>query len=213
MKPERLLDPAARLRLEARIAEGERAASGELAFVVAGACDAYASLPWRLGVAFAGLALLGLALFAPGRPPLELAGAQALALALGHLATRSAAVRRALLREAAMERRVLARARRAFAESGLARAPGRSGMLLFVALLERRVVLLVDEGLVRGMGDEDKARCRSAARGVATALRRGDAARALEAAAQELARVLRARLPGAPRSFADLPPPLVVSET
>ena len=55
MRPGKLLDPAARLRLEAAVLEAERDTAGEIVVVVARACDEYGSAGWRLGVSLAAL--------------------------------------------------------------------------------------------------------------------------------------------------------------
>ena len=52
-----------------------------------------------------------------------------------------------LLPESTIDRRVQARARLAFLDEGVFRTRDRSGMLLFVALRERRALVLADEGI------------------------------------------------------------------
>src|SRR5262245_46662161 len=147
MRASELLDAAERERLAGAIREVERTTGGEIVVAIASDCDEYGSAGWRLGVALAALVLLGLGLFAPPLPWVAYLGAQAAALVAGHALARRDGVRRALLDEALVQRRVAERARRAFFEHGLSRTRGRTGILIFVALFERRVVVLADAGI------------------------------------------------------------------
>ena len=155
MRASELLDEAARERLAGVVREAERGTGGENVVAVASACDEYGSAGWRLGVALAALAFLGLGLFAPPLPWVAYLAAQAAALLLGHALARIERVRRALVDEALVEERVAERARHAFAEHGLTRTRGRTGILIFVALFERRVVVLADEGIHRALGPNE----------------------------------------------------------
>src|SRR5262249_54820533 len=128
MRASALLDEAQRARLAAAIREAERATGGEIVVAIANACDEYGSAGWRLGVVLAALALLGLGLFAPPLPWIAYLAAQAAALGLGHALAHVDAVRRALLEPSLVEARVAERARRAFAEHGLTRTRGRTGI-------------------------------------------------------------------------------------
>jgi putative membrane protein len=149
VRPTELVDPAARLRLENAIAAAERTTQGEIVVVVVRGCDEYGSAGWRLGVVLAALAFSALALFGPPPSVWHYLAAQGAALALGHGLGRIDGIRRRLLSLPLVETRVAERARRAFAENGLVRTRGRTGILLFVALLERRMVVLADEGIHR----------------------------------------------------------------
>jgi len=149
MRPGKLLDPAARLRLEAAVMEAERHTAGEIVVVVARACDEYGSAGWRLGVSLAALVFAGLLAFAAPLAGWIYLAAQAAALAVAHAVARIDAVRRLLLAQPLVLARVAERARHAFVANGLARTQHRTGILIFVALLERRVVVLADEGIHR----------------------------------------------------------------
>lgn len=150
-----IIDPAARQRFEATITEAERHSAGEIVLVVTSACDEYGSTGWRFGVLLATLVFAGLATFAPPADVWIYLAAQAAALALGHALARIDWLRRHLLPEPLVETSVADRARRAFAENGLVRTQGRTGILVFVALLEHRVVVLADEGIHRHVGTND----------------------------------------------------------
>lgn len=147
MRPSELLDPADRLRLDAAIHELERGTAGELVVCVVRACDEYGSAGWRLAAAIAALALLGLAAFRPETPAWALLLAQAVAALAAHGLARLDPVRRLLIDDDLIERRVRERALRAFAEHGLARTRARTGVLILVAVFEHRVVVLGDEAV------------------------------------------------------------------
>jgi putative membrane protein len=195
MKPSDLIPVDARLRIEAAIAEAESATAGEIVVDVVSECSEYASVPWRLGVLVAAAASLGLALVVPELSLSAFFGAQLLGLAVGLLLGRLPAVRHHLVSDAIQEARVAERARRTFAEHGLARTTGRTGILIFVALLERRVVVLADEGIDTAMGpgrhwEEVVAR-------VLDGLRDGRAADGVEAAVRRCGEILAAYVPAA----------------
>ncbi|MEM7410198.1 MAG: hypothetical protein AAF430_08200 [Myxococcota bacterium] len=147
MRPSTWIDADGRERLEATIHEVERATEGELIVVVVPACDAYADVGWRVGVTFALLAYLGVAIAFPPQPFWLYLGVQGLALALGHALARLAPLRRLLLPGPWVEHRLAQRARRAFTEHGLARTRRQTGILVLVSLLERRVIVLGDAGI------------------------------------------------------------------
>jgi putative membrane protein len=144
-----VLDAGDRRRIEQAVRDAERATSGEIVVAVVRACDEYGSAGWRCGVLGAALALLALAALAP---PLSLGavlGAQAAALAAGHALARLAPVRRFFVSEELLERAARRRAAASFTRHGLGRTEGGTGILLLVALFERRVVVLADEGVDR----------------------------------------------------------------
>jgi len=210
MEPTRLLDPAARLRLEAAVIEAERATAGEIVLCVVRQCDEYGSVGWRLGCVLAALALLGAWLFHAVESPARLLAAQAVALAAGHGIARLPAVRRALLPRELVEERVAERARRAFAERGLTRTAARTGILIFVALLERRVVVLADEGIDRVLAPgESWQQVVDLAR---DGLRHGRAAEGLEAAVRRCGEILAAHVPAPPRDVNELPDAVVLED-
>ncbi|MCB1033415.1 MAG: hypothetical protein KDD47_06230 [Acidobacteria bacterium] len=67
----------------------------------------------------------------------------------GWLAARSASLRRLLVDEDIMERRVGLRAESAFLEEEVFKTRDRTGVLLFLSLFEHKVVVLADEGIHR----------------------------------------------------------------
>jgi putative membrane protein len=208
--PERLLDVDARAHLVEAVRAAERRTRGEIVLMVVRACDEYGSAGWRLGVGLAVAAYCGLHAFAEPLPWWCYLLAQAAALLLGHGLARIDALRRLLLGQRLAAERVDARARRAFLENGLTRTQGRTGILLFVALLERRVVVLADEGIHRALdpGESWEQVVSLAVEG----LRRGQAALGLEAAIHRCGEILVHHFPVSPERNTDELPNAVVLE-
>ena len=210
MKVSKLIDPAARQRIEAAIAEQERRSGGEIVVAVVGACDEYGSAGWRLGAALAALAFLGLGLFARPLPWTAYLAAQGVALAVGHGLARAEGVRRWLLPHHLAERRVIERARRCFAEQGLTRTRGRTGILILAALLERRVVVLADEGIHRALGPDES--WQEVVELAVAGMRERRPVPGLEAAVRRCGEILAAHLPAPAVNPDELPNAVVVLE-
>ena len=173
MHPATLIDPASRLRLEGAIFAAEERSEGEIVLVVAERCDDYQAARWRFGVALAAAAFLGLYLFGPALPVWGLGLAQGFTLFIALAATRWDPLLRLLIPRAVCEARVDARVRRAFHEHGLHRTRHATGVLLYVALLERRFAVLGDRGVNEAM--PPGSRWDDIVSGVTQALRNGDA--------------------------------------
>lgn len=210
MRASELIDPAARQHLEAVVAEAERTTGGEIVVAVVRACDEYGAVGWRLGVALAAATFLALGWFVPPLPWTVYLAAQAAALGVGHGLARVETLRRWLLPSALVEQRVAQRASRCFAEEGLVHTRGRTGILLFVALLEHRVVVLADEGIHRVL-DPDESWQQVVDLAVA-GLRGGRAVEGLEAAVRRCGEILARHLPAEAPNPDELPNRLVVLE-
>ncbi|HVP28337.1 MAG TPA: TPM domain-containing protein [Myxococcota bacterium] len=210
MRPGALLDATDRLRLDAAIREVERATSGELVVCVVRACDEYGAAGWRLAAALAALALLGLAGLREGVSAASLLAAQVVAALLAHLVARIDAVRRLLIDEALVEARVRERALRAFAEHGLARTAGRTGVLILVATFERRVAVLADEGVHRALAPGET--WDDVVALAVAGLRSGRAAEGLLAAIRRCGEVLSRCLPPGPTNPDEIVRAVIVEE-
>ncbi len=151
MRPSELIGPADRERIEAAVRAAEAGTAGEIVVQVVRRSDAFAVSPWRLAVLFAALVLLGAELLWPGAPLLALFGAQAAAVATAHALGRFDGVRRLALREDELERAADRGALDAFREHVARRTEGRTGILIYVSLLEHRVVVLGDEAIDRAL--------------------------------------------------------------
>jgi len=146
----------AAVREATRKAEG--GTSGELVCVVVERSDAYEGAHWRAATlgAMAGALLSAYGLWAteawtpylfvwPAALPL-------LGVAAGWLlAAAVPALQRELAGAEAMRRRVHGRAAAAFVSEEVFRTRGRTGVLIFLSLFERRVEILCDEGIRRAV--------------------------------------------------------------
>lgn len=193
MRASDLLDAEGRSRIEAAVRTAERTTTGEIVVAVVTACDEYGSAGWRLAALFAGLALLGVGVFAPPVSVAVLLLAQVAAAALGHLLARLARVRRLFVTEAAMQEAAERRASATFARHGLHRTRDGTGILLLVALFEHRVVVLADEGVNRRLDPDES--WQDVVELALAGIRRGEPISGLEAAVARCGEILAHPLP------------------
>jgi putative membrane protein len=147
VRPSELIGAEGRRRIEAAVREAESGTRGEIVIAVTRACDEYGAAGWRCAVLLAVLAFLAAAVFAPPLPLLGLLAVQAAAFAAGHALARSETVRRWFVAEEALEQNAEQYAWSAFARHGVRHTEGATGILIAVALFERRVVVLADKGV------------------------------------------------------------------
>lgn len=117
-----------------------------------------------------------------------------LGVVVGWLASRVDAVARMLVSDATMMSRVDGRAAEAFVEEQVFATKHRTGVLIFVALFEHRILILADQGIRERVGQEafDEVAARLAA-----GIRARRAAPALLEAVAECERILEGhRMPG-----------------
>ena len=151
---DRLFDPGARERIREAVRAAERLSVGQIVPVVV-----ESSVPHETGVerlAWLGLLAASVAMLALGRPDSVALFAliQVGAAALFAGAAFVPEIQRRLLGRRHLEAATRERALRAFYEHGLDRTERRTGVLIFASLLERRVVIMGDEGIHARMGDE-----------------------------------------------------------
>ena len=189
--------PAEVAAVEAAIAGAEKGTSGEIVPYVVERCDDYPDALWSAAAMGAvGAALLAALLYQLiglwggwllgwiALPPL--AGA-ALAAAVAWV---SPGVRRLVVPADVLERRVARRAEAAFLEEEVFDTRDRTGILVFLALFEHRVVILGDTGINEKVAQEEwKGIVDAVARGV----REGRAAPALVEAIGTCGRLLAER--------------------
>lgn len=155
MKPTTLIGPVDRERIEAAVRAAELGTSGEIVVQVVRRSHDFAVAPWRLAVLLAAIALLASDWLAPGAPVLALFGLQAGAVALAHAVCLADPIRRLALREDELERAAHRGALEAFRAHVARQTTGRTGILIYVTLLEHRVVVLGDEAVDRALGPEE----------------------------------------------------------
>ena len=210
IRPSALLDPADRLRIEGAVLEAERNTAGEIVVAVVGSCAEYESAGWRLGAALALLGFLGAWIFAPEIGLGILLGAQAVGLVLGHLLARIQIIRRSLVSNRLMQECAERRAWSAFAENGLARTAQRTGILIFVALFEHRVILLGDEGVDQVLDPDES--WEEVVDLLLNGVREQRATEGILAAVRRCGEILQMHLPAPPRNLDQLPTALILED-
>ena len=139
--------------IRAATAEAERTTSGELVVYVVERCDPYPEVAWKGaligGAVGAACGAIAVRLFGGWGAPDELWLLIGLQLGLlgGWLASRFEGVARKLIGDEALSSRVDGRAAEAFIEENVFATAERTGVLLFLALFEHRVLVLADEGI------------------------------------------------------------------
>lgn len=173
---------ADREAIRAATEEAETKTAAELVVYVAERCDAYPEVSWKGALIGGGwgalLGALGVWIFGGwgARDDLWILFGTQLGLIMGWLASRFESVARRLADHAALESRVAGRAKQAFLDERVFATKARTGVLIFVALFERRVVVLADEGIAAHVHPSAwNALTNELARGI----REGAAARAL----------------------------------
>lgn len=144
---------ADRAAIGAEVRAAEQKSGGEVVVFVCPACDDYSHAAWKGGV-FGAVGAAGVAVLvhwwrgAWGFDPAWL-GLPALAgAALGYfLPPRWTRLRRWLASPVTLRRRARARAAEAFLEAEVFSTGDRTGILIFLALFEREVVVLADSGI------------------------------------------------------------------
>jgi putative membrane protein len=189
------LSPADKEALTAAVASVEERSSAEMVVVVRPQSGSYSHADLLAGAA-AGLFTLWFQLFSPWEFSLLsiLLGPLALGGGLGWLVSYSPGARRRLTREATRRAAVRTWARATFVERGVDRTQGRTGILLYVSLLERWAEVVADRGVEAAVPRpewEDKV---AALQG---AVRKGEAGRVTAAHLRGLGTVLAAVLPRA----------------
>lgn len=146
------LGDADKVALTDAVSAIEARSSAEVVVLVRPQSGSYRDADLIAGIAF-GLLVLWFQLFSPWEFSLlsilvaPVAGGAVAAL----LVSRAPAARRALTRPATRRQAVLTAARAAFVEHGVDGTSGRTGLLVYVSLLERIVEVVADRGVVQAV--------------------------------------------------------------
>lgn len=162
MDPHRFFSEGDREAVRRATADAETRTSGEIVPVAVGACDDYDEAAWKLAALGALLTALAVGLvhffggFWGGSGLLWITLPAAGGGAVGFLGGRwIPALRRAVLSADTIDTRVERRARQAFLEEEVFATRERTGILIFLALFERRVVVLGDSGINRAVDQQE----------------------------------------------------------
>ena len=195
-------------RVHAAIRAAERRTVGEVVPVVVERSDPHAGAEWLAALCFI---LAGSAVLLPYLPwsmPLEFLLMQ---LAIGALGFALARALPAFKRLFVVESRATAAANeQAFQEfyaNGLHRTQGATGVLIFVSLLERRVVVMADEGIASRVAPEAWKDVDELA---LAGIRRGSLAEGLESAVTRAGELLAQHCPWGAGDRNELPDRLIV---
>ena len=190
---DRFFSDAEREAIRAATAEAEQRTAGELVVYVVDRCDPHPEAAWKgalIGGA-SGAVVGALLVFAFGgwgaRDDLWLLTGLQLGLVAGWLCSRIDWVARSLVGAETLESRVDGRAAEAFIDERVFDTAKRTGVLIFVALFEHRVLVLADEGIRAQVAPNA---WDGIAEDIARGIRDGHAARALTEAVGRCADIL-----------------------
>ena len=185
---------ADREAIHAATVEAERETSGELVVCVVERCDPHPEIAWKgaliggaIGALCAALAIWQFGGWGAPDSWWMLVGLQ-LGLLAGWLLSGLPAVGRRLVDAEALLSRVEGRAAEAFLEENVFATNERTGVLIFVALFEHRVLVIADEGIQAKVGSNAWSRVTES---VTRGIREGSPAKALIHAVEQCAVLLR----------------------
>ena len=188
------------------IGDIETRTAGELVLVVARRSGSYGTtrVTWA---AVASLVVVTLVeLVYPSLPPLWLLGLQGpVGLVLWWLLGHPEILRRVVPRDD-QQRRVSDRVKQLFIERGITETRDRSGVLIFLSELERRVEILADRGIHERVGSQAWA---VMVDGLVTEIRAGKASSGLSAILRRIGDTLAAHFPPRPDDTNELPDAVV----
>lgn len=148
MKAKKIFTPDREKRVEEAIRRAESKTSGEIVPMVVDQSDLYLHVDFLGALIVQFVCFLAAVWLLPPCDYLLLLAVQVAGLVVGFLTFRHVApLKRICLSPKVAEEEVFERALRAFQELDLSRTAGRTGILILVSLLERRVQVLADSGI------------------------------------------------------------------
>jgi len=193
--------------LHAALAAAERRTVGEILPVVLERSDRHAGAAWLAALSCVMLGSVGLELWL-ALPAEGLLLAQFGLGALGYASAWALAdFRRFFVSEAEAQRAAEEQALQEFHRHELARTEGRTGVLLFVSLLERRALVLADEGIHAKVGAEHWTRTNDL---VLAGVRRGELRAGLVAGIESAGALLAEHFPSPDGARNEIPDRVIV---
>ncbi len=205
----RILSQADREGLAQLVADVERNTAGELVTVVLKRSASYAAyrVGWASGVA---LLLTGFVhLLWPALPPMELIGAEAILLITLYAMLGYRPLLRWLVPRSVRQRATNECAKRLFLDLGVTETRDRSGVLIMLSELERRVEILGDRGIHEHLGAEAWQKLVAT---LVTSIRDGHAANGLRSVIENLGRELGAKFPPRADDVNELPNHVIIED-
>jgi putative membrane protein len=148
--------------IAAAVKAAEKRSSGEIVPYVVSHSDHYEAAAWKGAIAGAFLLTLAAAVWRQfgtlwgGATPMWIVVPPIVGAALGYLAVAVLApLKRAFATRAVLEHHVRQRAAAAFVEREVFKTKARTGILIFLSLFERRVVVLADSGINAKVGQHE----------------------------------------------------------
>jgi putative membrane protein len=161
MTTEDFFPPSEKERLVAALREAERKTSGEIVPYIVGRSDAYPEAPWRAGVLGGALVLFFfsfLDITSMAWMPITIANIGLFTVAGfmfgAGIVFLLPSLRLVFVPQRSLELRVRARAQTAFVAEKIFLTRERTGILIFLSLLERRVIVLADDGISSKVAQE-----------------------------------------------------------
>jgi putative membrane protein len=142
-----LLSNEEKARVASTVTDAEKKTSGEILVMLVRQSDAYPGARWRLAVCFSFLVALGFYWYDHLLNPIWYLLIQAPALCIGHALAAIQPLLRLVLADVQVNEEVHQRAIEAFHSNQLNSTQDRTGILLFISLLEHRVEILADQGI------------------------------------------------------------------
>ena len=142
-----LLTEQERERIERAVIEAEANTSGEIVPMVVAASDDYPGARWRVATAFGFLCALVALLVVPDLNPWWIMVGFGPALLVGHLLAARPGILRQALWPHKIDEEVAQRAFEAFMQNNLHATRDRTGVLVFVSMLEHRIQIISDIGI------------------------------------------------------------------
>jgi len=210
LRPSKLIDAAGSERITRAVHAAEANTSGEIVVSVVGRSDEHAAAPWRLSFLLAALSY-----FAASFAPIDLTGpalfgVQLLAVLVGHALGRVPGIRRLFIPESERTRTAERAAVHEFHEQGMQQTEGRTGILIYVTLLEHRVVVLADEAIDRVLDPDES--WEDVVELVLEGIRSGDITSGIESAIARCGEILSHPLPIQPDDRDEIPHALVLRD-